>query len=173
LEFSLDRLLVSLEELEESRSVPEDLTHTPPEVIFASDPAVLIMIDGDSILQPVQGSALMRVVNTPYSILLASGRYCLYAGAKYLRFILDRYFADESIDALNEHFFAFASYNAGPARVARLRSEAAELGLDPNVWFRNVENVAARRIGRETVQHVSNIYKYYLAYRRIEQLESR
>jgi len=31
--------------------------------------------------------------------------------------------------------------------------------------------VAARRIGRETVQYVSNIYKYYLTYSRIEQLQ--
>ena len=34
-----------------------------------------------------------------------------------------------------------------------------------NVWFRNVEVVAAKRIGRETVQYVSNIYKYFLAYK--------
>jgi membrane-bound lytic murein transglycosylase MltF len=38
------------------------------------------------------------------------------------------------------------------------------MGLDPNVWFRNVEMVAAREIGRETVDYVSNIYKYYTAY---------
>ena len=94
----------------------------------------------------------------------------VHAGAKYLRFLLDRYFSDEALDELNEHFFAFVAYNAGPARVARLRAEASELGFDPNVWFRNVEHVAARRIGRETVQYVSNIYKYYLTYKRIEQL---
>ena len=62
---------------------------------------------------------------------------------------------------------ALAAYNAGPGRVARLRKEAAEMGLDPNVWFNNVEVVAAKRIGRETVQYVSNIYKYYIAYRLI------
>jgi membrane-bound lytic murein transglycosylase MltF len=37
-------------------------------------------------------------------------------------------------------------------------------GLDPNVWFDNVERVADYRIGRETVQYVANIYKYYIAY---------
>ncbi len=67
----------------------------------------------------------------------------------------------------NNMLFTFASYNAGPARVARLRREAQQAGLDPNVWFRNVEIIAARRIGRETVQYVSNIYKYYTAYRLI------
>ncbi|NQT55656.1 MAG: lytic transglycosylase F, partial [Desulfobacteraceae bacterium] len=56
---------------------------------------------------------------------------------------------------------------AGPGRVTRLRKEAAKMGLDPNVWFGNVEVVAAKRIGRETVQYVSNIYKYYIAYRLI------
>jgi membrane-bound lytic murein transglycosylase MltF len=89
----------------------------------------------------------------------------IHAGVKYLRFIVDRYYADEPMDRLNKRLFAFASYNAGPAEVSRLRKEAHEMGLDPNVWFRNVEIVAAKRIGRETVQYVSNIYKYYIAYR--------
>ena len=91
----------------------------------------------------------------------------IHAGVKYLRFIVDRYYANEPMDRLNKGLFAFASYNAGPAKVAKLRKEAREMGLDPNVWFRNVEIVAAKRIGRETVQYVSNIYKYYIAYRLI------
>jgi membrane-bound lytic murein transglycosylase MltF len=66
---------------------------------------------------------------------------------------------------LNKTLFSFAAYNAGPARVARLRREAERQGLDPNVWFDNVEVIAAKRIGRETVQYVSNIYKYWVAYR--------
>jgi membrane-bound lytic murein transglycosylase MltF len=94
----------------------------------------------------------------------------VHAGAKYLRFLLDRYFTGGELDTLNEHLFAFAAYNAGAARVARLREEAGELGLDPDQWFRNVEQVAARRIGRETVQYVSNIYKYYFIYTRLEHL---
>jgi membrane-bound lytic murein transglycosylase MltF len=49
--------------------------------------------------------------------------------------------------------------------VNRLRKEARENGLDPNVWFDNVEVIAAKRIGRETVQYVSNIYKYYISYK--------
>jgi len=35
------------------------------------------------------------------------------------------------------------------------------------VWFGNVEVVAAKRIGRETVQYVSNIAKYYVVYRQM------
>ena len=65
---------------------------------------------------------------------------------------------------MHQWSFTFAAYNAGPARVRRLRNEAVEMGLHPNVWFRNVELVAAKRIGRESVQYVSNIYKYFIAY---------
>jgi membrane-bound lytic murein transglycosylase MltF len=92
----------------------------------------------------------------------------IHAGVKYLRFVADRYFSDAAIDPVDRMLFAFASYNAGPAKVARLRKEAAQAKLDPNVWFNNVERIAARRIGRETVQYVSNIYKYYVAYRLLE-----
>jgi membrane-bound lytic murein transglycosylase MltF len=88
----------------------------------------------------------------------------IHAGTKYLRFIADRYFTDDSIDSQNRLLFSFAAYNAGPAKIAKLRNEAAAQGLDPNKWFRNVELVAAKRIGRETVQYVSNIYKYWIAY---------
>ena len=91
----------------------------------------------------------------------------IHAGVKYLRFLNDRYYEKEPMDILNKRAFALASYNAGPAKVAKLRKEAREMGLDPNVWFRNVEIVAAKRIGRETVQYVSNIYKYYVASRLI------
>jgi len=68
------------------------------------------------------------------------------------------------MDRLNKGLFAFASYNAGPARIRQLRRLAAARGLDPNIWFNNVERIASEKIGRETVQYVSNIYKYYVAY---------
>jgi membrane-bound lytic murein transglycosylase MltF len=93
----------------------------------------------------------------------------IHAGAKYLRFMTDRYFKDGPMDPVDKMLFAFASYNAGPAKIARLRKEAKESGLNPNVWFNHVEQVAAHRIGRETVQYVSNIFKYYVAYRLLEE----
>ena len=93
----------------------------------------------------------------------------IHAGVKYVRFIYDRYYADAEMDELNRHLFSFAAYNAGPGRVSGLRKKAEQMGLDPNQWHDNVEVVAAREIGRETVQYVSNIFKYYLAYRLIEQ----
>jgi membrane-bound lytic murein transglycosylase MltF len=98
----------------------------------------------------------------------------IHAGVKYVRFMMDHYYADEPMDALNKGLFAFASYNAGPARIRQLREKAAKRGLDPNKWFNNVEIIAAESIGRETVQYVSNIYKYYLAYQMVvEQVEQR
>jgi len=86
------------------------------------------------------------------------------------RFIVDRYFKDEPMDDVNKMLFAFASYNAGPARVSGLRNKAANMGLYPNVWFHNVEVVAAKEIGRETLQYVSNTYKYYFILTRITAL---
>jgi membrane-bound lytic murein transglycosylase MltF len=89
----------------------------------------------------------------------------IHAGVKYLRFLVDQYFNEPEIDSTNRHLFAFAAYNAGPNRIMRLRRDAAAQGFDPNKWFNNVELVAARQIGRETVQYVSNIFKYYVAYK--------
>jgi membrane-bound lytic murein transglycosylase MltF len=91
------------------------------------------------------------------------------AGVKYIRFMMTQFYANEPMDNLNKMLFTFASYNAGPGRISQLRKQAAKRGLDPNKWFNNVEVLAEEKIGRETVQYVSNIYKYYLAYRMVEE----
>jgi membrane-bound lytic murein transglycosylase MltF len=96
----------------------------------------------------------------------------IHAGVKYIRFMEDRYFANAPMTPLNKGLFAFASYNAGPARIEELRRIAKQRGLDPNVWFNNVELAAAAVIGRETVHYVSNIYKYYIAYTLVAQDEA-
>lgn len=88
----------------------------------------------------------------------------IHAGVKYMRFMRNQYFEGEQMSDLDKGLFTFASYNAGAGRIRQLRREAAERGLNPNVWFGNVERVASERIGRETVEYVSNIYKYYIAY---------
>jgi membrane-bound lytic murein transglycosylase MltF len=88
----------------------------------------------------------------------------IHAGIKYNRWVIDHFYNEPGISRLDKGLFALASYNAGPGKVASLRRQAAAEGLDSNRWFDNVELIAARRIGRETVTYVSNIYKYYLAY---------
>ncbi len=98
----------------------------------------------------------------------------VHAGVKYMRFMMDQYLKDEPMDNFNKALMTFASYNAGPGRIRQLRREAEKQGLDPNLWFGNVERVASARIGRETVTYVSNIYKYYVAYKLVmEHLERR
>ena len=96
----------------------------------------------------------------------------IHAGAKYMRFLADRYFNDEGMGQLNQWVFSLAAYNAGPAKIARFRREARENGYDPNVWFNNVEIVAARRIGRETVTYVSNVFKYYVGYQLFDERDA-
>jgi membrane-bound lytic murein transglycosylase MltF len=95
----------------------------------------------------------------------------IHAGVKYIRFMVDKYFANEPMDDTNKILFAFAAYNAGPGRIHSLCEEAGKKGLDPNVWVDNVELIAAARIGMETVTYVANIYKYYIAYKLVAQRE--
>jgi membrane-bound lytic murein transglycosylase MltF len=97
----------------------------------------------------------------------------IHAGAKMLRNIADTYFNDPGIDPLNKTLFTFASYNAGPNRIVRLRKKAQQDGLDPDKWFGNVELEVAKDVGQETVTYVSNIYKYYVAYKlTLEQMKA-
>lgn len=88
----------------------------------------------------------------------------VHAGVKYLAFLRDRYFSDPQITPKNRLAFSWAAYNAGPANVRKMRAKARKMGLDPNVWFGNVELAAAKTVGREPVQYVRNILKYYIAY---------
>jgi membrane-bound lytic murein transglycosylase MltF len=98
----------------------------------------------------------------------------IHAGAKYMDQLMTRHFLDAKFTEGNRPLFAFASYNAGPTNISRMRRIAEERGLDPNQWFNNVEIVTAEKIGIETTTYVRNIYKYYIAYRlTLEQMEQR
>ena len=98
----------------------------------------------------------------------------IHAGIKYVNFLRARYFSDPDISELDQTLLALAAYNVGPRRMINLRNKAEKLGYDRNVWFDNVELAAARDVGREPVQYVANIYKYYIAYRySIEELAKR
>jgi len=89
----------------------------------------------------------------------------IHAGTKYMDQLMTQYFPDVNFTENNRTLFAFASYNAGPGNISKMRKEAVNRGLEPDKWFNNVEIVTARKIGLETTTYVRNIYKYYVAYR--------
>jgi membrane-bound lytic murein transglycosylase MltF len=92
----------------------------------------------------------------------------VHAGAKYMDQLMTRYFPDANFTDANRTLFAFASYNAGPGNISKMRKLAGSRGLDPDRWFNNVELVVSEKIGAETTTYVRNIYKYYVAYTLIE-----
>ena len=94
----------------------------------------------------------------------------VHAGVKYLAFLRDRYYTSPDIAEGAGIHFSLAAYNAGPAKVRKMRSKAKKMGLNPNVWFRNVERAAQQMVGTETTRYVANIYKYYLAYTLLQNL---
>jgi membrane-bound lytic murein transglycosylase MltF len=96
----------------------------------------------------------------------------VHGGAKYMAQLMDNYFKDVPFDEQNRNLFAFAAYDTGPEAIQRLRREAEAEKLDPNLWFNNVERVAAARVGQEPVRYVRNIYKYYVAYKLIEEADA-
>lgn len=89
----------------------------------------------------------------------------VHAAVKYLDFLRERYFSDANIRPRDRVRFSLASYNAGPTRIIQARKKASALNLAPNRWFRNVELAVLQLVGRETVNYVSNINKYYVIYK--------
>jgi membrane-bound lytic murein transglycosylase MltF len=114
------------------------------------------------IMQVLPKYAAAKPINIPN---VSTADANVHAGVKMLRNIADTYFNDPKLDPVDRTLFVFASYNAGPTRIAGLRKKARDRGLNPDVWFENVELVAAQDIGQETVTYVGNIYKYYVAYK--------
>jgi membrane-bound lytic murein transglycosylase MltF len=94
----------------------------------------------------------------------------IHGGVKYMDQLMTHYFPDARFTEGNRPLFAFASYNAGPGNISRMRKEAAKRGLDPDKWFNNVEVVTAEKLGIETTTYVRNIYKYYAAYKLQEEM---
>ena len=96
----------------------------------------------------------------------------IQAGVKLLKFIRDDYFKDAPMDPLNKTLITLAAYNAGPARLKQCRNVAADMGLNPNIWFQNVEYAVAKKVGAETVNYVGNIYKYYIGWKLMSEREA-
>ncbi len=114
------------------------------------------------IMQVRPSTAAAPPINIP-DVLTAENN--IHAGVKVLNSIAHHYFSDPKIDPVNRLLFTFAAYNTGPNRIADLRQSARAQGLDPNIWFGNVELMVSKSVGPTTVQYVSNIYKYYVAYK--------
>ena len=143
--YSFDWLLLSAQAYQESQLKQQTVSH-------AGAVGVMQLLPSTASHPPISIPNIQNAENN------------IHAGTKYMRYLVDNFFERENMDVLNEQLFALAAYNCGPGNVRKLRRKAVELGLDPNIWFNNVEIMAARHIGRETVQYVSNIYMYYRSY---------
>ena len=143
--YSLEWLLLSAQAFQESQLKQETVSH-------AGAVGVMQVLPGTAASPPI---SIPDVRNPDNNI---------HAGVKYMRYLIDNYLNSDEMDTLNRHLLALAAYNCGPGNMRKLRREAKEKGLNENIWFNNVEILAARHIGRETVQYVSNIYRYYWSY---------
>ncbi len=92
----------------------------------------------------------------------------IHAGVKYLHWLRETYFSDDSISPLDQVLFSFAAYNAGPGNMRKARNRAKRLGFDPNKWFGNVDIGMYRAVSGEPASYVRNIYKYYVTYDGLE-----
>jgi membrane-bound lytic murein transglycosylase MltF len=147
--YSLDWLLLSAQGFQESQLKQQTVSH----------------MGAVGVMQLLPSTAAHPPINIP-NVKTADNN--IHAGAKYMRYLIDKFYAREQMDFLNEELFALAAYNCGPGNVRKLRRGAVARGLDPNIWFDNVEILAAHHIGRETVQYVSNIYVYYRSYQALQ-----
>ena len=145
-QYNLDYLLMAAQGYQESRL----------------DQSVKSQVGAVGIMQVLPSTAASAPVKIPN---IETEENNIHAGARLMHFLIQDYFNEPGLDLLNRMLFAIASYNAGPAKIARCRTLARDMGYDPNKWFNNVEVAAAKVIGRETTQYVANIYKYYVCYR--------
>ena len=148
--YSLDWLLLSAQAFQESQLKQETVSH-------AGAVGLMQVLPSTASSPPINIREIKKSVDNN-----------VHAGVKYMRYLIDNYFAREQMDSLNKHLFALAAYNAGPGNVRKLRREAIEKGMNPNEWFNSVEILAAHHIGAEPIQYVSNIYKYYRAYQALQ-----
>jgi membrane-bound lytic murein transglycosylase MltF len=88
----------------------------------------------------------------------------IHAGVKYLYHLKTQYFDHPAISREDRFFLTLAAYNAGPDRIMKMRRITRESGGNPDKWFFHVEKTAAQMIGKEVVEYVADVYKYFIAY---------
>ena len=76
---SLEELQAGLAAADKERASVADLNMAPPRILFSYRRAILIQYDGDPALEPIEGTDLERVANTPFAVVYdpASGDYYL------------------------------------------------------------------------------------------------
>jgi len=134
------------------------------------DQSVKSRVGAVGIMQVMPSTASAAPVNIPN---IQKEDANIHAGVRLIHFLVNDYFSEPGLDQFNRTLFAIGAYNAGPAKIARCRQLAKDMGYDPNKWFGNVEVAVGKVVGRETTQYVANIYKYYLAYRMASQIRDR
>jgi len=83
---SLDRILTSLNDAQRNQHAAATRTATPPAIIVVEHRAMLLTIDGDTHMDPIPGSRLDRIVNTPYPLVRdpsTAACWLLYGGRWY------------------------------------------------------------------------------------------
>jgi len=80
LEISVDQLLADLDAAESDFS-EANLKHEPPVIMLSREPALLVSIDGEPVLQEIEDSDYERVVNSAFLIVHAGRDYYLYVGS--------------------------------------------------------------------------------------------
>jgi len=92
MDISMDRLLTTLELAATRRRAAEGLSMEPPVILFRQEPAILVTIDGEPRLQQIEGTDLMRILNTAFTIIfdqdartyyLAAGEDVWYSAPEY------------------------------------------------------------------------------------------
>jgi len=133
-EMSLDRILASLDEVENLKVLSDQINNDPPAIYFRKSPAILILTDGDPILKEDEKAGVEYVVNTPYFIVkeIKKEDYYITDGTFWYtsKEILKGWEATKKPPSKVKKF---ADENAGdiePDSLAQTYTEAPELILD-------------------------------------------
>ena len=114
--YGFDWRLIVAQMYQESRFDPEATSHVGAEGLMQIMPETAEDIGAENLDDPADS---------------------IEAGIKYLAMLRDQFENDLLLE--DRTWFSLASYNAGFGRVKRARKMAAEMGLDANRWFGNVE----------------------------------
>ncbi len=108
--------------------------------------------------------AMEKYVNIPDIEGPENARNNIHAGIKYLSWLRKTYFSESDIEEKDRIRLTLAAYNAGPGRLKQAAKKAAEMNLNPNKWFRNIEYALLAMGKTEPVHYVNNINDHFLAY---------